>query len=269
MWKCNERECALRAQFIRDSEGAVMKQLLIWGVMLAVCLASVVQGEESIAVLEQKAAVLTQQGKYSEAVKVLSEVVAKDADHASAYYWRGRAHFCLGQVKESLADFDKYVVLQPKAESRQWERGISCYYAAEFERGAKQFELYQTYHDQDVENSVWRYLCVAKSENVDAAKKNLLPITADPRIPMMTIYAMYQGNATPEKVLEAAKGGKPGPEELNQRLFYANLYIGLWHEAAGRNDEAKTYILESEKHKIGHYMWDVAHIHADRLRMSK
>ncbi len=172
-------------------------------------------------------------------------------------------------MKESLEDFDKYVTLQPKAESRQWERGIACYYVGEFERGAKQFEIYQTYHDQDVENSVWRYLCVAKAKDVEAARKNLLPITADPRIPMMQIYAMYQGTGSPEKVMAAVKEGKPSPEELNLREFYANLYIGLWHEAAGRSEDAKKYILESEKHKIGHYMWDVAHIHADRLRMAK
>jgi len=52
----------------------------------------------------------------------------------------------------------------------------------------------------------------------------------------------------------------------NQPLFYAHLYIGLWHEVAGRAEEAKKHILEAEKHKIGHYMWDVAHVHAERLR---
>src|SRR5438874_22591 len=58
----------------------------------------------------------------------------------------------------------------------------------------------------------------------------------------------------------------PQRELLNQRLFYAHLYIGLWHEAAGESDKAKEHILEAEKHKVGHYMWDVAHVHADRLR---
>ena len=35
-------------------------------------------------------------------------------------------------------------------------------YAGEFAKGAKQFVDYQTFHSQDVENSAWRYLCVAR-----------------------------------------------------------------------------------------------------------
>jgi lipoprotein NlpI len=147
----------------------------------------------------------------------------------------------------------------PKAASQQWERGIAYYYAGEYQKGARQFEDYQTFHNQDVENSAWRYLCVAKTDGVEKAKANLLKIDRDSRVPMMEIYALYQGQKKPEEVLVAA-----GDE--NQPLFYAHLYIGLWHEVAGRADEAKKHILEAEKHKIGHYMWDVAHIHAERLR---
>jgi hypothetical protein len=43
----------------------------------------------------------------------------------------------------------------------------------------------------------------------------------------------------------------------------------LWHEAGGRAEEARKHILEAEKHKIAHYMWDVAHVHAERLRAAE
>ena len=79
-----------------------------------------------------------------------------------AYYLRGRENFKAGSIDASLADFDKYVKLRPDLESRQWERGISDYYAGKFKKGAKQFELYQTFHDNDVENSTWRCLCDAR-----------------------------------------------------------------------------------------------------------
>ena len=95
---------------------------------------------------------------------------------ATAYYLRGRENFRLGEIKKSVADFDKYVELRPRLESRQWERGIAYYYAGEFKKGAEQFELYQTYHDNDVENSVWRYLCIARSVGVDKARSVMLPI---------------------------------------------------------------------------------------------
>jgi lipoprotein NlpI len=97
----------------------------------------------------------------------------------------------------------------------------------------------------------------------------MLPIEHDPRVPMMQIYELYRGKLKPEDVLKAAEGGNPDMNQLNQRLFYAHLYIGLWHEAGGRAEEARKHILEAEKHKIAHYMWDVAHVHAERLRAAE
>jgi lipoprotein NlpI len=203
---------------------------------------------------------------HDQAILRLGEVIRAEPTLAIAWYERGREHFRAGHVKEAVADFDKYVALQPRAENRQWERGIACYYAGEFAKGARQFAEYQKFHDQDVENSVWRYLCVARTDGMEKARAGLLPITSDPRVPMMEIFGLYQGQVKPEDVLAAATAEPPNRELLNQRLFYAHLYIGLWHEAAGRSDDAKRHILEAEKHKIGHYMWDVAHVHAERLR---
>lgn len=223
-------------------------------------------GQDSIDDLLQQATAAAETGDHDRAVVLLSDVIKKEPKRAIAWYLRGRANFCAGQVAESVADFDKYVELAPNAESRQWERGISQYYAGAYAKGAKQFELYQTYHDQDVENSVWRYLCVAKSEGIEKAQANMLPIDNDPRVPMMQIFDLYRGKLKPEDVLTAAEAGNPSKENLNTRLFYAHLYIGLWHEAAGRADEAKKHLLLAEQHKIGHYMWDVAHVHAERLR---
>lgn len=220
--------------------------------------------------LMQKAVQASTLGDFEQATKVLTEIIAKNPKHSMAFYRRGTVNFQAGKIKESVSDLDKHVELEvvdnPKAEARQWERGISYYYAGEFEKGAKQFELYQTYHDQDVENSTWRYLCVARKDGVEKARQNLLPISNDRRIPMMQIYDLYRGKLQPAEVLAAAEAGEPSKTALNQQLFYAHLYIGLWHEAAGEKELAKKHILEAEKHKIGHYMWDVAHVHADLLR---
>ena len=146
------------------------------------------------------------------------------------------------------------------------ERGIACYYAGQFEKGARQFELYQTFHNQDVENAAWRYLCVARTQGVEKARATLLPIEHDPRVPMMQIYELYRGQRKPEDVLAAAEAGDAPREAKTLRRFYAHLYVGLWYEAAGKPDEAREHILKAEANKIGHYMWDVAHVHAERLR---
>jgi lipoprotein NlpI len=216
--------------------------------------------------LLQQAAQAAQRGEHERAIAQLSTVIASSPQSALAWYLRGRENFRAGQIAASVADFEKHVELEPQAENRQWERGIAYYYAGEFDKGAKQFENYQKFHDQDVENSVWRYLCVARSSGVEKARATLLPITNDPRVPMMQLYSLYQGKLQPADVLAAANDKPPNRELHNQRLFYAHLYIGLWQEAAGNAEAARKHILEAEKHKIAHYMWDVAHVHAERLR---
>jgi lipoprotein NlpI len=235
-------------------------------ITLLIAVASACSAQDAIETLLQEATQAAQRGEHERAIERLNETIAKSPETAIAWYLRGREHFRAGKIKESVADFDKYVTLKPDAERSQWERGISLYYAGDYVRGAKQFELYQTYHDQDVENSAWRYLCVARSEGVEKAQANMLPIEHDPRVPMMAIYDLYRGKLKPEDVLAAANAGDPDKETLNVRLFYAHLYIGLWHEVAGRADEAREHIQKAEQHKIGHYMWDVAHVHSERLK---
>jgi lipoprotein NlpI len=210
-----------------------------------------------------------ERGEHDRAIAKLTDAITASPTTPLPWYLRGREHFRAGKIAESVADFDKFVQLQPQAANQQWERGISLYYASEFDKGAKQFEDYQKFHDQDVENSVWRYLCVARTSGVEKARSTLLPINNDPRAEMMVIYKLYQGKLTRDDVLAAISKDPPNRERLNQQLFYAHLYVGLWYEAAGESEQAKKHILEAEKHKIGHYMWDVAHVHADRLRAAE
>ncbi|WP_254511015.1 hypothetical protein [Anatilimnocola floriformis] len=225
------------------------------------------QTDESRLELQTQAVRAIQNNNHQQAIDLLDALLREDPKNANAFYLRGRENFCVGNVKKSVADLDKYVELEPAAASRQWERGISYYYAGEYEKGAKQFELYQTYHNQDVENSAWRYLCVAAKDGVAAAQKNMLPIEEDRRVPMMQIYDLYRGKLQPDDLLKAIEAGSPPKDELNKRNFYAHLYLGLWYQAADKRDLAKKHITLAEQHKIGHYMWDVARIHAELLRI--
>ena len=206
------------------------------------------------------------EGKRLDAVRFATAAIETDSKLAFAYYLRGREHFRLGKIGESVADFDQFVKLRPDLEPRQWERGLSYYYAGQFEKGAKQFELYQTYHDNDVENSVWRFACLARREGSEKARETILPILNDPRVPMMPIYKLFRTKLSPVAVLQAARAGRPTPEQLNNRLFYAHFYIGLFFEAEGEAEKARRHILASQEYKVGHYMWDVARHHASLFR---
>ena len=211
---------------------------------------------------------------FSQADATLGKALALK-DIPTLHYLRGRVQFRLGQFKASVKSFDAYVKATPNAESRQWERGISMYYAEQYKRGAEQFELYQTFHDQDVENSVWRFLCMVPDTGVKKARSVMLPIENDRRIPMMKVFEMYRGTATPDEVLKDAERGDPDAKTLKGRLFYAHLYLGLYYEVLKKDELARKYIeLAADKSLIGHpgintYMWDVARVHWERLQANE
>lgn len=237
-------------------------------VLLFVCAMSAAQlhGEDSRKLLEQANQQIRAR-KFDAAHQSLTAALAQDSENAVAYYVRGRVNFQRGKMKESVADFDRYVKLQPNAASRQWERGIALYYAKQFKAGAEQFELYQTFHDNDVENSVWRFLCMVPDVGVKEARAVILPIKNDRRVPMMKVFDMFRGMATVEDVLADVERDKPDEEVKTGRLFYAHLYIGLYLEATGKKAQAKKYIALAADEKlkahpgINSYMWDVARIH--------
>jgi len=230
---------------------------------------------ESINALLRQAQEKTAQRKFTESAGLLTKAIELDPEQATPYYIRGRVHFQLGKIKESVQDFDAYVKRRPQVESRQWERGIALYYAGEFERGAKQFELYQTFHDNDVENSVWRFLCMARTQGAKKARQVMLPIKNDRRVPMMQVFEMYRGTIQPAAVLAAVQEDKPTGDVLAGRLFYAHLYLGLYYEALGKKQEAEKYIRLAAQDKlktsprINTYMWDVARIHWEQFEKSR
>jgi len=182
-------------------------------------------------------------------------------DSPDAYNRRGFAHFKAGRIRESVADFDRAIALQPAQAPYHWQRGIALYYAGRYEDGRKQFELHQTVNGNDVENAAWRYLCMARSVGVLAAREGLMPIAPDPRIPMMVIYDLYKGTASIKDVMAAARAGNPPPNVLSDRLFYAYLYIGLHYEAAGDKKLARENISRAVEQTSNHYMGDVARVH--------
>lgn len=183
------------------------------------------------------------------------------------YSERGSIYFKAGMVKEALADFDAIVNVDPELEPQLWQRGIVQYYAGKYDEGRKQFEIHQTVNGNDVENSAWHFLCNARAHGIEKARKEIIPIEGDPRVPMKEVHRLYKGELKVEDVLAAAKAGNPEPERLKRHLFYANLYIGLYYEALGEPDKAKEYILKAaEGYGEEDYMAAVAKIHAKQFK---
>ena len=193
-----------------------------------------------------------------EAVVELTRII--DAGDASArvYNLRGSEKFKLGRIAESIADFDKAIELHPPLEPHHWQRGISYYYAQRFKEGREQFELHRSVNPRDVENGVWHFLCATRELGLEEARKRMLPISGDPRVPMKQIYEMFRGEIGVDDVLAAT--------EDEQSRFYGDLYVGLYYEAIEDSANAKLYLTRAAERSVGeHYMWQVARVHAERL----
>jgi lipoprotein NlpI len=208
--------------------------------------------------------------RHNEAIADFSKTLELDPKAADAYNRRGSEHFKLGHINESIADFDRFLKLKPEQEPGHWMRGISYYYAGRYEEGRKQFEGYEKVDTNDVENAVWRYLCMARTMGVDKARSAILKIGNDRRVPMMMVYDLFSGRAKPEDVLTAVQAGSPKPEELKQRLFYAHLYLGLYYEAQGDRTRALSHMsMAAKDYRTEGYMGDVARVHMELRRKNK
>ena len=178
---------------------------------------------------------------------------------------RAVADFLGGRVEESVAGFDQVVKLAPGVAPQLWQRGIALYYAGRYRDCRAQFESHRTVNPADVENAAWHFLCVARAESADRAKEALLPVGADPRVPMGQVYQMFRGTLTPEAVI-AASGSDPSAQ------FYAQLYVGLYYEAIGDGRRALEHIsiaAGDRFERTGGYMHTVAKIHLQRSAKAK
>lgn len=221
----------------------------------------------NVSALAFRASLYEKLDKFQDAVSDYTRIVSIDKSIASIYQQRGLVQFKAGRIKESIDDFDKYIELEPKAKISHWQRGISYYYAGRYDDGRKQFEGYQDFDSNDVENAVWRFMCMTRVVGIEKARKDMLKIGDDRRVPMRQIYDLYKGDLKIDDVFKAANTGEPSPSQLNSRLFYAHLYVGIYYELLNDKKKAFEHLdLATEKHRIGHYMWDVARVHRDLLR---
>jgi len=200
---------------------------------------------------------------YNQALKL-------DPKLAQTWQLRGLVHFKLAHLDESIADFDRFIELMPDQAPYHWQRGISYYYAGRFEDGRKQFELHQTVNPNDVENAAWHFLCGARSAGVQKARASLIPVKEDARVPMLQILSLFAGKLDPEDVLRAAHAGEPPASELQRRLFYAHLYLGLYFEASGNETKSYEHISQaSRQFGADDYMSHVARVHLILREKSK
>jgi len=252
-----------------------------WFLLLSLCLflGSCADAQEGDLAPEVAKEVMDafQAGDYDKVIDGTAAVAAESRwmrVRATALQRRGEQRFYDAKIAESIADFDAFIALVPEQDPHHWQRGLSYYYAEEYEKGKAQFERHQTVNSQDVENAVWHFLCAVRAPggDLEAAKKELIPIEGDSRIPMKEVHDLFGGRGTVEAVLEAAKADGDGliSESERNNLCYAHLYLGLYFEALGESKKSAEHIrLAAFDYSMDHYMGKTAQVHAKLRGITK
>ena len=241
-----------------------------WIPIVVVLLMAVPVRADSAGELVEQADAALKKGDPAAALKLADQAIAADPKLGVAYDKRGTAQFKLGKIKESLADFDRFIELVPKEGPKHWRRGLTLYYADDFAKGVAQFTTSDKEEPNDVENAVWHFLCNAKVKGLDKARGNMLKVQNDERGPyFMKIYDLFRGTAKPEDVFAAAEAGNVKDDLRKKQRFYANYYVGMYYECVGEPKKSLEYLKTAvEKYPIGDYMMDVAKVHI-QLRSAK
>jgi lipoprotein NlpI len=210
--------------------------------------------------------------RFDEDIARLTTELEKAPKSVDLYSQRGDAYFFRGKFAEAVVDYEKMVELKPDLETSHWRKGIAYFYAKRFKDAAKQFEVYHSFDNVDRENGIWRYLSQTKAIGREKAREGLLKYEKDDREPFPDVYRLFAGDITGDALLKKIKDAKISDQQQQQRLFYAELYVGLNEFVEGRLESAEQHLGLAAKNEWGSkagggpgYMWHVARVHHDLL----
>ena len=192
----------------------------------------------------------------------LADKAAKLSPNAAGVLQRAAEIMYLsGHSKQSLPLFDRVVELAPESAPQNWQRGIALCSCGDFERGAEQFKTHHDVNPDDVENSAWYFLCIAKTKGLKAARETVIPSRGDGRQPMMSVLKMLKGELEPEGVLKAAADESLTGRAGKTARFYGDLYVGLYYDSLGKQAEAIAALKRSQEYGISGYMVSTARVY--------
>lgn len=192
-------------------------------------------------------------------------------DSVSLLSKRGDVLFFRGEFAKSVRDYERMSELDPTLDASHWRLGIAYFYAEQPQKSAAQFDKFFVTDDVDREAGLWKYIAQAPTLGTEKARTGLLKYKKDDREPMPTIYRLFEAELTPDELLKSVDAKLP-ENVREQRLFYIELYLGLWHDAFKRPKEALPHFRAATANRWGrsasygpNYMWHVGRLHYERL----
>ena len=169
-----------------------------------------------------------------------------------------------GESKRAVKLFDEHIENRPADKPYLWQRGIALYFLGRYQAGAEQFEIHRKVNPNDVENAAWHFLCLAKKDSPESAKKLLLPAPNDSRAPMKEVLAMLASGDT-DSVKKRMNSFADDKNREKSAKFYGNFYLGLYADALGDKKTAMNHMNAAAKDAPKNYMGDLARVYARHL----
>lgn len=178
---------------------------------------------------------------------------------ASLAVKRGMELFTQGDVAGSLQEFNNALELDPRQKPYLWQRGLSLYYLNRFVEGAAQFREDVAVNPNDMEESIWCFICEARQIGVEESRKQFLEVGQDRRPVMRKAYQLFKEDGNPKDLINEFKDGEP------YQCFYAYLYAGLFYESKRSTKAAKEALIAACQTpygaRSGDYMATLAKVH--------
>lgn len=208
----------------------------------------------------------THTARHDRAITIATELLEsqQDSPTASALTRLGDALLRSGRCQEAVENFETAIQLSPQSEPYLWQHGIALFFAGRYDDARELFEKHRLVNPHDVENAAWHFLCVAKAQDVDRARKILLPAPGDARIPMEEVLKRLPGGGFDE--IRSAVAKTEDTRDHASAAFYGDFYIGLIADAEGNREIAKTHLEKAAATDFTHYMADVARVYANHLQ---
>ena len=189
-----------------------------------------------------------------------------DSQSPSQLISRGMQAFREGNVEGSIDLFDQADKAVPDGSLRPflWQRGISYYYAEQFDKGSNQFRYDVNVNPLDVEEIVWDIACLSRLHPDKIPPPSMMSLPRgkrDRRKIMSNVYSLFRGEASELSLAVAGNAGISSDE------FYSRFYLGLYCESRGETAKAESYMKAalSSKYVTGggssDYMTSCARVH--------
>jgi lipoprotein NlpI len=236
--------------------------LFFSSLLLALILSGESKPERSIVALLNK--------RFQEQEKKASLAIKENPQLVRGWSGRGDMRLFLGDFEGAKSDFENMIQLDPSLEVSHWRLGIAYFYLKEYDKAARQFEIYHNYDAIDRENGIWRFMSQFKSKGLRTAREGLLIYKKDDRPPYPLLYEMFAGRLKPDEVFTEIEKVNYPENYRNRVLFHATLYVGIYLELVEGNKEmAGNLLRKAFENKYGRatgtYMWQVARLHYFQL----